>query len=82
MNLLKQQDLLNITDDHKLLETMTLSMPFLLEVVATIVQASRSVHPQAPESYKGAGIWGLGSALIRERLVPFGWEVKSHRNDE
>ena len=82
MNLLKQQDLLNITDDHKLIETMTLSMPFLLEVVATIVQASRSVHPQAPESYKGAGIWGLGSALIRERLVPFGWEVKSHRNDE
>lgn len=82
MNSLKQQDLTGITDDHKLLEAMMLPMPFLLEVVATIVQANRSVHPLAPASYKGSGIWGLGSALIRERLLPLGWEVKSHRNDE
>ena len=82
LNSLKQQDLTGITDDNKLLEAMMLPMPFLLEVVATIVQANRSVHPLAPESYKGAGIWGLGSALIRERLLPLGWEVKSHRNDE
>ena len=82
LNSLKQQDLTGITDDNKLLEAMMLPMPFLLEVVATIVQANRSVHPLAPASYKGSGIWGLGSALIRERLLPLGWEVKSHRNDE
>lgn len=82
MSALRQKNLLNITDDRKLLEAMTLSMSFLLEVVETIVQANRSVHPLAPESYKGAGIWGLGSGLIRERLVPFGWDVKSYRNDE
>ena len=82
LNSLKQQDLTGITDDNKLLEAMMLPMPFLQEVVATIVQANRSVHPLAPASYKGSGIWGLGSALIRERLLPLGWEVKSHRNDE
>lgn len=81
MKTLQQQNLLGITDDE-LLEAMSLSMPFWLETVATIVEASRAVHPQAPASYKGAGIWGLGSAIVRERLVPLGWVAESHRNDE